>query len=205
VRRLHDAGHEVGVHHLVHELLYDYTPEAFRSELRCARSMIEDQIGAPVLGFRAPSWSVGEDNMWVLDVLAEEGFRYDSSLFPVRNHLFGVKRGNPHVHRRPGGLLEVPPTVFEVTRGLRVPFSSGFFFRVTPGSVIGRLIDRINGTRRPVVVALHPWEVFPDFERPPLPVTKSIIPYAGLDGCGPKLEDLLEQHRFRSVREVVLR
>jgi polysaccharide deacetylase family protein (PEP-CTERM system associated) len=204
LREIHDRGHEVGCHHLVHNLLYGYGPEAFRREVREAKETIEDAIGDPVLGFRAPSWSIDERNMWVLDVLREEGFAYDSSIFPVKNHLYGVSGADVFAHTRKERFMEVPPTVFELSRRVRIPFATGFFFRLMPRRLVVHLVDRINRRDRPVVVALHPWEVFPDFERPPLPPHKSVIPYLNLDSCAPKLEGLLERFRFGAVRDVVL-
>lgn len=205
-RKIHRRGHEVGLHHLYHNLLYDYSPEEFRQEIREGKRIVEDAIDDEVLGFRAPSWSIDERNLWALEILADEGFQYDSSLFPVKNHLYGMHRGPTRIHtREEGDLVEVPPTVYEVPGlGLRIPFASGFFFRMMPGPVVRHLIRRLNARQRPVVLSLHPWEVFPDFERPPLPPHKAVIPYARLDSCGQKLETVLEGFEFRPVKDVAL-
>ena len=111
VRRIAQAGHEIASHSYAHQLVYDLDAETFRADLRRARGLIEDLSGRPVRGFRAPSYSVTERSLWALDVLIEEGYTYDASVFPIHHDRYGIPSAPRHAHRvlRPAGsLIELP-------------------------------------------------------------------------------------------------
>src|SRR5213078_3279134 len=138
VRRIALAGHEIASHSWDHARVTDQSPLAFRDSVRRAKYVLEELAGAPVLGFRAPSFSIVPGREWALDVLIEEGYRYDSSLFPVRRTGYGYPNGlpHPHVFERPGGrLAEIPPPTLDWC-GLRLPAAGGAYFRLFPYGVV---------------------------------------------------------------------
>ena len=135
IKRIHAAGHEVACHGLTHELVYRQTPEVFRQETRESKAMLEDLIGAPVLGYRAASYSITARSLWAIDILCELGFRYDSSIFPIAHDRYGI----PGASTRPGlmhakngaSIVEFPLSTAEVF-GRRVPVAGGGYFRLLP-------------------------------------------------------------------------
>jgi polysaccharide deacetylase family protein (PEP-CTERM system associated) len=160
-RRIADAGHEVGCHGMTHACCYDQTPEAFRAATHDARSLLADQSGQPVWGFRAPSWSVTPRSLWALDVAAELGFRYDSSIFPAATYLYGITDAprSPYVVRTRSGLalVEVPPSVVAfgpVTFGV----GGGFYLRLLPWWVHRRAMQAHAKRGDPFLAYVHPRE-----------------------------------------------
>ena len=132
IRTIARAGHEIASHGWDHERVTRQTPQQFRDSVRRTKAVLEDIAGAPVLGFRAPSFSIVPGREWALDILIEEGYRYDSTLFPVRRPGYGYPGGHadPHWLERPAGrLAEIPPTTLEWC-GLRVPAAGGALSRV---------------------------------------------------------------------------
>jgi polysaccharide deacetylase family protein (PEP-CTERM system associated) len=161
VRQIAEAGHEIACHSYRHTLLHEQSPAELRADLERARNVLREQSGQPVLGFRAPSWSVDERNLWALDVIAEVGFRYDSSIFPVRNYLYGVN-GVPDVPyelRTPAGstLLEVPPSTLGVA-GRRIGVGGGFYLRTFPLFVQRYALRSALSRGAPFTMYVHPRE-----------------------------------------------
>jgi polysaccharide deacetylase family protein (PEP-CTERM system associated) len=162
VRDIAAGGHEVACHGLTHALCYESRPERLTHELRDARRLLEDQLGNAVLGFRAPSWSITRPALWVLDAVVAAGFRYDASLFPVPNYLYGLREAPllPARVRTPGGaeLLEIPAPAVALGP-LRVPHGGGFYLRLLP-LWVERLAQRARLRRGiPALVYLHPSEL----------------------------------------------
>ena len=159
VREIRDAGHEVGSHGLSHELVYRQTPDRFREETRAARRRLEDLTGEPVLGYRAAEFSITRNSWWALEILAEEGFAYDSSVYPIAGRRYGVP-DFPLVPTRvagAGGLLEAPLTVAEWA-GRRWPAAGGGYFRLFPYAWTHAAIARANRAGRAAVAYVHPYE-----------------------------------------------
>ncbi len=205
VREIADAGHEVACHGLEHTLLYESTPARVEAEIREARRLLEDQAGSAVVGFRAPSWSITEPALWALDAIAAAGFRYDASLFPVPNYLYGLRAAplRPSWLRTPGGavLLEVPAPAFALGP-LRVPHGGGFYLRVLP-LWVERLAQRARLARGdPALVYLHPRELDPVRHTLPLAFTERLIQDFGVRGAARKLRRLIALHDWRPIREV---
>jgi polysaccharide deacetylase family protein (PEP-CTERM system associated) len=167
VRRLVDLGHEIASHGMSHRLVYDIGEKAFREEARRSKALLEDLSGRPVLGFRAPSFSVTRDSLFALDVLAEEGYRYDSSIFPVRHHRYGIPDAPRQPHRvgREGALWEFPPLSMRLL-GANLPVAGGGYFRLLPVGLVVAALRRANREGIPAMTYLHPWEFDPD--QPPL-------------------------------------
>jgi polysaccharide deacetylase family protein (PEP-CTERM system associated) len=164
VRRIARAGHEVGCHSYTHTLLYEQSREAVARDLSRARRLLEDLAGAKVVGFRAPSWSITEKNLWALDVIAEAGFEYDSSIFPGHTYLYGIAGAPraPYRVRTPSGaeLVEVPPSTLGVGKR-RIGVGGGVYLRLLPLWVHQAACDRALAQGRPFMAYVHPRELDP--------------------------------------------
>lgn len=161
VQRIAQAGHEIACHSYSHDIVYQLTPEAFREDTRRAKETLEDVTGAAVVGYRAPEFSLNEQSLWALDVLAELGFEYDSSIFPIRHRRYGIAGFDPAPKRyalpRGGGIVEVPLSTVALG-GARLPVAGGGYFRYLPTTVIKRAARRLHAQGRPLVTYFHPYE-----------------------------------------------
>jgi polysaccharide deacetylase family protein (PEP-CTERM system associated) len=201
VKAIAAAGHEVASHGWDHRRVTQQTPDQLRESVRRTKAVLEAVVGVPVVGFRAPSFSIVPGREWALDVLIEEGYRYDSSLFPVRRRGYGYPRGprDPYVLNRPAGpLLELPPATLR-RWGVNWPAGGGAYFRLLPYALIRAALR--DYTRRGVSATfyIHPWEVDPDQPRLPASWTSRARHYSGLDRTCQRLERLLSEFRFTSV------
>jgi polysaccharide deacetylase family protein (PEP-CTERM system associated) len=195
------AGHEVASHGWDHKRVTHCTPEEFRESVRSSKRLLEDLIGDAVLGFRAPSFSIVPGREWALDVLVEEGYAYDSSLFPVRRNGYGYPGASrdPHRLERPGGtLMEFPPCTLRLGP-FQLPAGGGAYFRLLPYGLVARGLDRAAGRGVPGTFYLHPWELDPDQPRLAVSRTTRIRHYGGLRRTGVRLERLLRDYRFQSL------
>jgi polysaccharide deacetylase family protein (PEP-CTERM system associated) len=206
VQRIAAAGHEVASHGYHHQLLYTLTPQQFREDVRSAKIALEQTIGASVIGFRAPSYSIVESSLWALDVLVEEGYVYDASIFPIHHDRYGLPTAprHPHLIRRPAGtLLEMPASTVRIGR-VNLPMAGGGYFRLLPYAWTRWGIHRVNRReRQPVVFYLHPWEVDPAQPRLPVGRVTKIRHYAGLAKVVDRLTRLLQDFRFDSVANLL--
>jgi polysaccharide deacetylase family protein (PEP-CTERM system associated) len=177
VREIASLGHEVGCHGFGHEMIPRLTRDEFERDVTRAKAALEDATGRPVIGYRAPTFSVMRDTLWSLDVLCEAGFRYDSSIFPIVHDRYGIPDAPrfPHRMKAPSGaeLAEFPMSTVLVL-GRRVPVAGGGYFRLFPYSLTRRAITRINVREgQPAMIYLHPWEIDPDQPRLPVgPLTR---------------------------------
>jgi polysaccharide deacetylase family protein (PEP-CTERM system associated) len=208
-RRVAAAGHEIATHGHRHRLVYKGTPADFREDARRARGVLEDQAGVPVQGYRAAGFSITADTPWAFDVLAEEGFRYDSSVFPAKRAHGGleVARRRPFRISGPAGgsLWEFPIVPWDLGP-LRLPFAGGGYFRLWPLALVraGARAQHRDGV--PVTWYLHPREVDPAQPRLALPLARRFKYYVGLRGAARKLERLLDgECDFRTLAEQVER
>lgn len=207
VREIAARGHEVACHGMSHRLVYQQSPEEFRRETRDSKRLLEDQVQRPVDGYRAATYSIIEASRWALDVLVEEGFRYDSSIFPVRHDRYGIPGAPlaPHVLTTPAGhpLVEFPLSTLPLL-GLNVPMAGGGYFRIYPYSLFRAGMRRIRTQGRPLVFYLHPWEVDPG--QPVvagLPWRSRFRHYINLRRTYGRLTRLLEDFRFGTMRDVL--
>jgi len=164
VARISSRGHEVASHGMSHRMLTELTPDAFREEARESKALLEDLAGAPVLGFRAPSYSVGEGTLWALEILAEEGYAYDSSVYPIRRRRYGYPGGPTTPGRLPAGpgasIAEFPlPTL--PMGPVRVPVLAGAYLRLLPQWLSVAAARWHARHRLPLVINVHPWEIDP--------------------------------------------
>jgi polysaccharide deacetylase family protein (PEP-CTERM system associated) len=204
VRRIADAGHEIASHSYWHRLVYSMTPVTFREDLRRAKDVIESAAGCAVRGFRAPSYSIVTRSLWALDVLIEEGYTYDASIFPIRHDRYGIPSW-PHdarpIVRESGSLLEIPGTAGR-WGSLSVPIGGGYF-RLLPYAVTRRAIRRVNvAGKQPAVFYIHPWEFDPD--QPALPVMglSRVRHYRNLTHTADRFRRLLREFRFGPIQSV---
>lgn len=205
VRRIAEAGHEIASHSYAHQLVYDLTPDQFREDLAKARQAIGDACGRRVVGFRAPSYSVTARSLWALDVLLEEGYEYDASIFPIRHDRYGIPGAPRHpfeVVKQDRTLLEVPPTTVQIG-SYNLPIAGGGYFRQFPYALTKWGIARVNDVeRRPVAFYLHPWEVDPDQPRLGVPMTTRVRHYRNLARTEARLDRLLRDFRFDAIERV---
>jgi len=200
VRRMAEAGHEVASHSWDHRRIHQHTPLSFREDVRQSRDALEQVTGQSVLGYRAPTFSVVKQTAWALDVLAESGFVYDSSIFPVRHDRYGVPDA-PRVPFRARGssgeILELPPATWRVC-GLNVPVGGGGFFRLLPQYCLEKGLEQLKWSDSFQIATLyfHPWEFDPGQARLPLGKLSSLRTYVGLFRSRPRLLTLLRKHAF---------
>ena len=208
VRRIHESGHEIACHSYEHRLVYQCTPANFRDDTRKAKQILEDLIGQPVLGYRAPSFSITRKSLWALDILIEERFEYDSSIFPILRDRYGI----PGAPRFPFAamcgaareIVEVPPSTVRLW-GATLPVGGGGYLRLMPESLFRWAVRRIVCTEgRPAVLYLHPWEIDP--EQPRIRNGSSLSTfrqYVNLHTTAGKLRRLLSTAPAVSVRELL--
>jgi polysaccharide deacetylase family protein (PEP-CTERM system associated) len=208
IQRIHAAGHELASHSYDHGLVYDKTPDQFRDDLRRARRAIEQAAGVTVRGYRAPSYSVTERSLWALDVLASEGYHYDSSIYPVRHDRYGIPSWPRHIQRlarADGELWELPGSTIE-RMGFNLPMGGGGYFRLLPYWWTRSGIERLNDHEgRPAVFYLHPWEIDPDQPRLAGTALSRFRHYRNLSLTEDRLRRLLKEFRFGTISEVLAR
>ena len=206
VRRISDGGHEVASHGYAHHLIYDQTRDAFRDDVRVAKRVLEDTSGQAVDGYRAPSFSVTARSLWALDVLIEEGYRYDSSIFPVHHDRYGIPDAERHagIVRRPSGsIIEVPASTVRVG-GMNFPIGGGGYFRMLPYQWTRWGIQRVNGREAaPTVFYLHPWEIDPGQPRLPGSWLGRLRHYRNLHDTEARLKRLLRDFPFGTMRALI--
>lgn len=205
LRRIADAGHDIGSHGLSHDFIYDMSPERFRDETRRSIHDLEDCIGRKVKSYRAAYFSITSRSLWALDILVEEGIRYDSSIFPVRNWRYGIpdySRSPTVVNTTAGPLCEFPISTRRVF-GRNVPVTGGAYFRLYPYHLSRANIRAAEREGAPVVFYLHPWELDPLHPRVPFRRKAMLTHYVNLGSTGAKLERLCNEFEFTTLGEVL--
>lgn len=202
------AGHEIACHGHAHAHLARLDPQSFREDLRIARRTIEEHVGVSPRGYRAPTFSLTRKTAWALDVLIDEGFTYDASIFPVRHDRYGVPDA-PHVPFlavAPSGrsMVEFPPLTIGLRR-LRLPVGGGGYLRLLPGWVVRAAVRRAARRGRPALIYVHPWELDPGQPRLPAGVLATWRHRVGLRSTHAKLRRLLAGQRFDSISRVLAR
>jgi polysaccharide deacetylase family protein (PEP-CTERM system associated) len=208
IREIDQLGHEVACHGYSHKLIYDQTRYEFREETKRAKACIEDAVQKPVLGYRAASYSITQKSLWALDVLAEQGFQYDSSIFPIRHDRYGIPGFPrfPHRLNMNGGppLIEFPPTTF-LWGPFTLPTAGGGYLRLLPRIFVLWTIRQIHKRdKEPVMVYFHPWELDPGQPRIHGNWISKFRHYGNLHKTEAKLILLLHAFRFAPMREVLI-
>jgi FemAB-related protein (PEP-CTERM system-associated) len=207
VRKIAAEGHEVACHGDCHEDVYRQSQREFRQDLRQAKQRIEDAVGTRVIGYRAPNFSIGRGQAWAYQILLEEGFRYDSSTYPIVHDRYGHHQAPrfPFEIWRDGAerLVEFPVGTVRVF-GWNMPIGGGGYFRLAPFSITRLGIARVNtAERRPVMFYLHPWEIDPDQPRPEMARRLAFRHYVGVRKQADKLGRLFRHFHFATARAVL--
>lgn len=206
VREVHQRGHELACHSFWHRRVNSLTPEEFRHDTRQAIQAIQDAAGLSVEGYRAPSWSITKDALWALDILSEEGFSYDSSIYPIHHDLYGFPGAKrfPYPHRLSNERLlqEYPPTTVRLL-GQNLPAAGGGYLRIFPLLYTQSAFRYFeNSYRERVVVYFHPWELDPDQPRIGGSFRSRFRHYTNLHKMENKLDYLLSRHQFGSFAQI---
>lgn len=205
IRTIADAGHEIASHGWEHAKVTTLSPAQFRESVRRSKQVLEEIVTTPVVGYRAPNFSIVRGREWALDILLEEGYRYDSSLFPIRRPGYGYPAGHtdPHwIERAAGRIAEIPPATLQCA-GVRLPAAGGAYFRLFPYGVISAALRQSECRGAPGTFYIHPWEIDPDQPRVAVSPLTSARHYGGLHRTLPRLERLFTEFRFRPVGETV--
>lgn len=206
VRQIAEAGHEIACHSYQHQLIHNQTHAEFRADLRRAKFLLEDLIGEEVIGYRAPTYSITKQTLWALDILIEEGFQYDSSIFPIFHDRYGIPGAERFIHviqRQAGVIVEFPPSSIRLA-GINLPMTGGGYFRFLPYPVFRWGLRRINQhENRPGIFMVHAWEVDPD--QPLIAGTQANIwrHRINLNQTESRLNRLLKEFRFAPMRDVL--
>jgi len=204
VRRIVDEGHELASHGYMHQRATELDETQFRADIRRSKGLLEDLTGVRVAGYRAPSFSIGEGNRWAFDCLADEGYRYSSSIYPIRHDHYGTPDAPRFAHRVEGGLLEIPATTMRLMNA-NLPSSGGGYFRLLPYAMSRWMLRRVNlEDGEPTIFYFHPWEI--DLEQPRVRGIDAKTRFRHYVNIGNpmerRLERLLSDFRWARVDEV---
>ena len=204
VKEIAAAGHEIASHGYGHNLVYSQTPEEFRIDIRRSKELLERLTGTSVRGYRAPSFSITPETPWAIEILMEEGFSYDSSVFPTSFH---NRYGFSGLSRFPfcfaNGLVELPLSTVRFG-GRNIPAAGGGYFRLFPYLFFRHLAQRINDEGRGLVFYLHPWELDPEQPRIPIRHDYRFRHYVNLHLTEHRLERMLGDFRFAPLGELTV-
>lgn len=200
VRRIAAAGHEIASHGYAHLRASEQTPGEFAADISRAKAILEDTVGVAVLGYRAPSFSIGHANLWAFDSIAQVGYRYSSSVYPVKHDHYGMPDAPRFAYEARPGLLEIPVTTTRIW-GRNLPAGGGGYFRLAPYRVSEWAIRRVNRVDgRSAIFYLHPWEVDPEQPRVPGVSFKTRFRhYVNLHRTEPRLVRLLADFHWDRV------
>ncbi|MDX2507510.1 MAG: DUF3473 domain-containing protein [Gammaproteobacteria bacterium] len=206
IKEIAQRGHEVASHGYSHQLVYKQSQQVFREETIRSKLLLEDIVQAPVRGYRAASYSITKDSLWALDILAEAGFDYDSSIFPVRHDRYGIPGAVeiPHVLKTPKGhsLVEFPLSTAKIFK-YKLPVAGGGYFRLYPYALTRAGLRQVNSRQQPFIFYLHPWEIDPDQPKVEAGWFSRFRHYNNLDKCEPRLQRLMKDFQFDTAWQVL--
>ena len=207
VKKISEQGHEVASHGMSHQLVYKQEQEVFQRETKDSRAILQDLSQQEVIGYRAATYSITKQSLWALDILYESGFRYDSSIFPMRHDKYGIADANPepHILKTPSDyeLVEFPISTVK-TKWMTLPVAGGGYFRIFPYMYTRWGLGTINSKNKPFVFYLHPWEVDPDQPKVEgVSAFSRFRHYTNLHRCYHRLEKLLDDFEFSTMETVL--
>ena len=206
VARIAERGHEIACHGFAHQLVYEIGPERFRDDLRRSVDAIEKACGVRPRGYRAPSYSITQQSLWALDTLVDEGFDYDSSIFPIRHHRYGIPSfpRNPVRITLPDGrsIREFPMTTLPIG-SFKMPLAGGAYLRFFPPLLFRWGFAHLRRRGDPIVLYIHPWEIDPDQPRQDVSLKTRINHYFNLHRTEGRLSRLIARHPFRALEDVL--
>ncbi len=205
IRRVAAAGHEIGVHGYTHQVIHRLTPAEFAAEIDRSLALLRPLTPDPIIGHRAPYFSVNRSTLWALDILAERGFVYDGSVFPMRSMLYGypdAPRRPYRVQTRTNTLVEFPASTVRVA-GLTLPVAGGFYARAMPGALTQWAIRRLNAEGVPTIVYVHPWELDTGQRYSRVTPRERVTHYYGRSTTERKLLKLLSTFEFGPLSDLL--
>ena len=207
VRDIAERGHEVASHGMSHQLIYRQTQKQFKIETQESKKILEDIVQQPLLGYRAATYSITNDSLWALDILAEVGYQYDSSIFPMRHDRYGIPDANPYPGfiKTPSGatLVEFPISTYK-TSGATIPVAGGGYFRLFPYFFTRFCLGRVNKSGHEFLFYMHPWEI--DVDQPRIDGISRFTKfrhYNNLDQFEPRMMKLLNDFKFTTMAAVL--
>jgi polysaccharide deacetylase family protein (PEP-CTERM system associated) len=206
IKSIVEEGHELASHGYGHQRVTDLTPDQFREDVTKAMNILQDISGLKICGYRAPSYSIGKDNLWALEVLAETGHQYSSSIYPIQHDHYGFPEAPRFCFRdEKTGLIEIPISTVKVMNKLR-PAGGGGFFRFYPYAVTRWAINRVNNEGESTVFYLHPWELDPDQPRQQgISAKTRFRHYLNLDKTESRLNRLLTDFNWGTMNDVFIK
>lgn len=202
IMKIDQHGHEVATHGLTHSVIYNQTRDEFAKDIKEAVMILGDITGKKVLGFRAPEFSITKKSLWAIDVLINQGFKYDCSVFPVKHPRYGIPNAARFPYKIKGDLTEFPPSTLRILKN-NFPFSGGAYFRILPYNIVKAAIKHLNKNGKAVNVYLHPWEIDPKQPRIKMPLSRRFLHYVNLNTTERKLKRLIRDFKFAPVKEVL--
>lgn len=206
IKEIAERGHEIASHGYSHQLIYNQTQDVFREETIRSKSLLEDIVQVPVRGYRAASYSITRDSLWALDILAEAGFEYDSSIFPVRHDRYGIPGAKeiPHILKTPQGhsLVEFPLSIAKIFN-YKLPVSGGGYFRLYPYLLTRAGLRQVNSRQQPFIFYLHPWEIDTDQPKIEAGWFSRFRHYNNLEKCESRLQRLMQDFQFGTAWQVL--
>jgi len=206
LRAIRSAGHEIACHSYAHALVYRLGRAEFQRDTERAVAAIQDACGVTPTAYRAPSYSITRESLWALEVLAACGFTHDSSIYPIAHDRYGIPGFGRHAQillTPSGAIEEVPIATARVWPGLVTPIGGGAYLRLLPYRYTAAGIRRLNrDERKPACIYLHPWELDPTVPRLARGRVSRLRTYPGIEGMTAKLDRLLAEFQFASLREV---
>jgi polysaccharide deacetylase family protein (PEP-CTERM system associated) len=217
IERIYEKGHEIASHGYSHKRLHELGKEKFEDDIRKSTNILESIIREKIIGFRAPSYSIDQDTAWALAILENLGYKYDSSVFPLRfrkKSLYGVRNAPLYPYSpskeditkesdyRNREIIEFPLSVVK-SAGIKIPVAGGAYLRLFPAWFLRLAIKKINKEKRPAIIYVHPWETYEKTPRIKLSFPHKQITYYGIDSSLKKIESLLRNFRFGTVKDVL--
>ncbi|MFC1632017.1 XrtA system polysaccharide deacetylase [Candidatus Omnitrophota bacterium] len=205
VKKISLAGHEIASHGYAHQLIYKQSQHEFREDIKRAKDVLENITSQPVLGYRAPNYSITNKCVWAMDILLEEGFKYDSSVFPIYHDRGGLPQGTRFPYKICNGphcLCEFPIST-TVLLNNNFPFSGGGYFRLLPYAFVKQAIKKINQQGYPAVIYLHPWELDPQQPRIKTDYISRFRHYTNIGTTEKKLRALLKDFNFKPIKDAL--
>jgi polysaccharide deacetylase family protein (PEP-CTERM system associated) len=202
VREIRDRGHEIATHGYSHRFVYRLGAEGFRRDLQRSLDVLDKILGIPVLGHRAPFFSLTRQAEWAFEILRDCGILYDSSVFPVYNYRYGIPDAPRWVYQVRKGLMEFPLSTYRIWK-CNIPVGGGAYFRLFPYTFTRRGMRKINAGGRPAVFYIHPWELDPEQPRLALPRRIGLTHYWNLQSTRKRLRTLLKEFRFTTMSRIL--
>ena len=201
VKEIDKDGHEIASHGFAHELIYNMTEKTFSEDIQKSKNILEGITQKKIIGYRAPSFSITKDSLWALDILKEQGFKYDSSIFPIQFHdRYGFNGCSQEPFHWPNGLYEIPLATYKLGKVV-LPLAGGGYFRLLPYRYFKYFLKKLNNNNQSFTFYLHPWELDPEQPRVKIPLSYRFRHYVNLRTTESYLKRLLRDFRFERISE----